>query len=243
MRVALAVTCLALGSALALAQVDAPVKPGDSQHSTGRTVSPAMKGEKQPQGATGPTETTTGGAPAESPQGQTPPGMQAAPEGSDKTVVDPDASRATQGAQSPPPGVLRSATSQPSDGIFSNGVLAFPGVDPDNQTAPAKFSKRTDTADQLAIAGYALRHLSDVQRSSIFQALHKPMAISNGKPAVDPTVGAEITSDIALHSLRALPEEITRGIPELAGLAYVLDGNTVVLASPTMQRVLAVIEK
>ena len=30
----------------------------------------------------------SGGAPAESPQGQTPPGMQAAPEGSSKTIVD-----------------------------------------------------------------------------------------------------------------------------------------------------------
>src|SRR5262249_32623282 len=37
--------------------------------------------EQQPQGRTGPLDTTTGGAPAESPQGQSPPGMQAAPEG------------------------------------------------------------------------------------------------------------------------------------------------------------------
>ena len=45
--------------------------------------------ETQPQGPTGPITTGTGGAPAESPQGQTPPGMQAAPEGSSKTVVEP----------------------------------------------------------------------------------------------------------------------------------------------------------
>jgi hypothetical protein len=42
--------------------------------------------EQQPQGRTGPS--TTGGAPAESPQGQSPPGMQAAPEGSSKSIVD-----------------------------------------------------------------------------------------------------------------------------------------------------------
>ncbi len=42
----------------------------------------------QPQGPTGPINTGSGGAPAESPQGQTPPGMQAAPEGSSKTIVD-----------------------------------------------------------------------------------------------------------------------------------------------------------
>jgi hypothetical protein len=41
----------------------------------------------QPQGTTGPINTkSTGGAPASSPQGETPPGMQAAPKGSDKTV-------------------------------------------------------------------------------------------------------------------------------------------------------------
>ncbi|HWM46059.1 MAG TPA: hypothetical protein VNR11_03990 [Xanthobacteraceae bacterium] len=62
--------------------------PGDSSHSTGRTEVPASDGKMQPQGPTGPLNTTSGGAPAASPQGQTPPGMQAAPEGSSKTVVD-----------------------------------------------------------------------------------------------------------------------------------------------------------
>ena len=53
-----------------------------------RTVVPEVKGEKQPQGWTGPITTGTGGAPPESPQGQTPPGMQSAPEGSSKTTVE-----------------------------------------------------------------------------------------------------------------------------------------------------------
>ena len=37
---------------------------------------------------TGPVDTTSGGAPAESPQGETP-GVQAAPDGSSKTIVEP----------------------------------------------------------------------------------------------------------------------------------------------------------
>jgi len=37
--------------------------------------------QQTPQGPSGPLTTTTGGAPASSPQGQSPPGMQAAPEG------------------------------------------------------------------------------------------------------------------------------------------------------------------
>ena len=239
MRIALTVTCLALGSGLALAQVEAPAKPGDSQQSTGRTVSPETKGVQQPQGPTGPTETTRGGAPPESPQGQTPPGMQAAPDGSAKTIVDPDAAKTAPG-----PGVLPSATSQPSaDGIFRNGVLTVSGVDPDNQTAPAKYSKRTDAADQLPIAAYALRHLSPEQRSRIFQALHRAMAISGSTPAIEPVIGAELASGIVLHSLQPLPDELTRDISELTGLAFAGDGNKVLLVSPTMQRVLAVVEK
>jgi hypothetical protein len=50
---------------------------------------PEEKGQRQPQGWTGPINTGSGGAPAESPQGQSPPGMQAAPEGSSKTTTEP----------------------------------------------------------------------------------------------------------------------------------------------------------
>jgi hypothetical protein len=40
----------------------------------------------QPQGTTGPIDTKQGGAPASSPQGETPAGMQAAPKGSGKKI-------------------------------------------------------------------------------------------------------------------------------------------------------------
>jgi hypothetical protein len=89
MRVLLAILCATFSIASAAAQnkQDADRVPGDSPHSTGRTyLSP--QGQMQPQGPTGPLETTSSGAPAESPQGQSPPGMQAAPEGSSKTIVD-----------------------------------------------------------------------------------------------------------------------------------------------------------
>ena len=115
-------------------------------------------------------------------------------------------------------------------------------MDPDNQTAPAKFSKRTDAADQLPIAAYALRYLSADQRSRIFQALQKVMAISGKTPTIEPVIGAELTSGIVLHSLQPLPDELTRDIPELTGLAFVREGNKILLASPTMQRVLAVVD-
>jgi len=88
MRTVVTAMLFILSAAIASAQT--PSQPGtESTHSTGRTVSPATKGQPQPQGPTGPIETKSGGAPAESPQGQTPPGMQAAPEGSSKTIVEP----------------------------------------------------------------------------------------------------------------------------------------------------------
>ncbi len=90
MRIMLAAVCLTCSVGMAEAQVSGAGNPDNkSTHSTGRTVTPETKGTLQPQGWTGPTETTTGGAPAGSPQGQSPPGMQAAPEGSSKTVVEP----------------------------------------------------------------------------------------------------------------------------------------------------------
>ena len=91
MRIAITVLCLVLCSAGAKAQNTPSGKTGpDSPHSEGRTVlPPEMQGQRQPQGPTGPLDTGTGGSPAGSPQGQSSPTMQAAPEGSSKTIVEP----------------------------------------------------------------------------------------------------------------------------------------------------------
>jgi len=75
MRIVTTTFLLIFSAAVASAQNTAP--KADSEHSTGRTLSPDTKGQAQPQGPTGPINTVSGGAPAESPQGQTPPGMQA----------------------------------------------------------------------------------------------------------------------------------------------------------------------
>jgi hypothetical protein len=90
MRFAFFAVGLACTAVFAIVPARADDKSDKSEYSTGRTQTPEVKGEKQPQGWTGPITTGTGGAPAESPQGQTPPGMQAAPEGSSKTTVAPN---------------------------------------------------------------------------------------------------------------------------------------------------------
>ena len=91
MRIALIAVCFVSSAGMAWAQAQTDTKNADTpEYSTGRTVTPQTKGQLQPQGWTGPINTKSGGAPASSPQGETAPGMQAAPEGSSKTIVEPD---------------------------------------------------------------------------------------------------------------------------------------------------------
>jgi hypothetical protein len=84
MRIVITAICLVF-CGFAVAQADPKT---DVNTTTGRSA-PEEKGQLQPQGWTGPVDTKSGGAPPESPQGQSPPGMQAAPDGSTKTVVEP----------------------------------------------------------------------------------------------------------------------------------------------------------
>jgi hypothetical protein len=92
MRVALVALCFTVCASAAMAQTKTDDKnPGDSSQSTGRTVLPDdNRGQLQPQGWTGPITTGTGGTSAASPQGQSPPGMQAAPDDATKSVADPN---------------------------------------------------------------------------------------------------------------------------------------------------------
>jgi hypothetical protein len=84
--------CIVTPFSVASAETPASKEPAANRHSeqsTGKTDMPD-KGQNQPQGPTGPITTgTSGGAPASSPQGETPPGMQSAPEGSSKTISGP----------------------------------------------------------------------------------------------------------------------------------------------------------
>lgn len=91
MRPLLVSALLAFALSSAAAQQTVPQSKVDElKQGTGSTdlKNHQQNNQQTPQGPSGPLNTTTGGAPASSPQGQTPPGMQAAPEGSDKTIVD-----------------------------------------------------------------------------------------------------------------------------------------------------------
>jgi hypothetical protein len=89
MRSAAVTICLTFGLSSGFADAQTAQPNGNSLNSTTGRTAPEPKGQLQPQGWTGPIDTSSGGAPPESPQGQSPPGMQAAPDGSSKTVVKP----------------------------------------------------------------------------------------------------------------------------------------------------------
>jgi hypothetical protein len=89
MRLVLAALCISAYASMACAQTQPNLEQlSASQPINGGAASPDdNKGKSQPQGPTGPLTTGSGGTTAASPQGGTPPNMQAAPDGS-KTSAD-----------------------------------------------------------------------------------------------------------------------------------------------------------
>jgi hypothetical protein len=89
MRLVLAALCISAYASMACAQPQLNLdRLSASQPISGGATSPDEdKGQAQPQGPTGPLTTGSGGTTAASPQGGTPPNMQAVPEGS-KTSAD-----------------------------------------------------------------------------------------------------------------------------------------------------------
>jgi hypothetical protein len=257
MRVVLAAICLTASVALASAQApeQAPDQSVKSPDSTGRSVSPETEGKQQPQGKTGPVDTTQGGAPAHSPQGQTPPGMQAAPDGSSKTIVEPkssepnrtakdtvppatDKSEATRaGAQEPSAKIEGTAT-----GAFERGTLTAPGALTDVDTAPAKFSARTAADDALPIAAYTLKHLTDDQRRAILASVGREGSVGPKLNADFANVGALVPTAVALSALQPLPDSVTASIPGMNAVRFAKVAEKIVLANPRTRVVIGVLE-
>jgi hypothetical protein len=87
LSIAMLITTLTFGTAIAQspsASSDPDNPAANAANSSG--APPDTQKQPQPQGPTGPTNTTSGGAPASSPQGDTPSGMQPAPHDPEKGV-------------------------------------------------------------------------------------------------------------------------------------------------------------
>ena len=258
------VCCLCLLFTVPMAwALDAPKQVGDSPHSRGRTVSPEQEGKQQPQGNTGPLDTSQSGAPAASPQGQTPSGMQSAPDSSSKTVVVPKSSGqqagsdqmakdtvplATDKSGSTPAGTQElsakvEGTPKDEKDVLDKGTLTAPGALTDVDTAPAKFSPRTAADDALPIAGYTLKHLSDDQRRAIAEAVGNEGAAPATLDADVVRVGSQVPTAVALTALHLLPETVTRSIPEMSAVMFTRVAEKIVLINPRTRVVIGVVER
>ena len=166
----------------------------------------------------------------------------AAPNQSSKDTVPPatDSSLPTRGGKQEPSSKIEGTEGNAS--ILNNGVLTVPGAPQDSQTAPAKFSKRTDAADKLSIAAYTLSHLSGQQRDRLQSALHKQMALSGQELSGLAEVGAEVPPSVTLKDLEPLPEQLVSELPELKSLVFARFGDKIVLVDPVLHRVLAVVQ-
>jgi hypothetical protein len=151
-----------------------------------------------------------------------------------------DPSLPTRGGKQEPSSKIEGT--DPNAAILADGMLTVPGAQADLQTAPAKFSRRTDAADQLPIAAFALRHLTREQRGSLYHSL-RPLALSSEASALsDAVIGSEVPTEVALGGLKQLPKEVVSRFPELSDTAFAHAGDKVLLVNPRLGLVLAVLE-
>jgi len=174
--------------------------------------------------------------------------------------VDPSKVDALQKQDTVPPAVGKNLpeqadTTKPSSkmkgtsasaDVFVNGVLAVPSAPTEVHTTPAKFSARTAADDQLPIAAYRLRHLTDDQRREIYQQLirrrgeaFRPAAANaDDQHAV---VGALVPADIALNGLSPIPVAVVAIFSELRNAAFTRSAGKLLLIEPTNRLVIGVL--
>lgn len=129
--------------------------------------------------------------------------------------------------------------------VLANGVLTAPGAPTNVDTAPAKYSARTAADDQVAIAGYRLRHLTDDQRREIVRGLGPQREATSGSVAANDAyavVGAEVPSVVALQSLTPMPEALAAKFPGLRGTGFMRAGGKVLVVDLDNSLVIGVLE-
>ena len=130
--------------------------------------------------------------------------------------------------------------------VFVNGVLAVPGAPTEVHTTPAKFSARTAADDQLPIAAYRLRHLTDDQRRDIYQQLSRERG-GGFRPAAandddqHAVVGALVPANIALNGLSPIPVAVAARFSELRDVAFTRSTGKLLLIDPINRLVIGVL--
>jgi len=128
--------------------------------------------------------------------------------------------------------------------VLTKGALTAPSSPADVDTVPAKFSARTDADDQLPIAAYRLKHLTNDQRAEIVQGIgsKRDAAGSADANTAYAIVGAEIPSTVAMSGLTAMPEALTAKFPGLRGTAFMRAAGKVLVVDLDNSLVVGVLE-
>jgi hypothetical protein len=131
------------------------------------------------------------------------------------------------------------------ENVFRNGVLTAPGASSDLDTAPSKFSARTSADDDLPIAAYRLKGLSNEQRRDIVQQL---AALGGGTPVSQPrgnyaTIGRELSARIALQALTPVPLALAAQYPELMGTSFMSSENGILIVDSNNNFVVGVLDR
>ena len=122
------------------------------------------------------------------------------------------------------------AQDHPADA--GNAVQPVPGAMPGSETVPSTISEKNAADDKLITTAYTFKNLTDEQRQAVFQALKdKPTS-----GAFNAEVGTELPFSI---DLQAVPDEVTRQVPQTMGYQYVVADNRVLLVSPPTRIVVA----
>ena len=112
---------------------------------------------------------------------------------------------------------------------------------PDSDDVPSTISEKNARDDQLPLAAFRLKNLTDEQRQAIYRSVtpnvqkNQPLATSIGTP-VD--VGTALPRNLPLSPL---PAEVTNRIREVKDLQFGFSGDKLVLTDPLYHEVLAVI--
>jgi hypothetical protein len=129
-----------------------------------------------------------------------------------------------------------------NESVLVNGVLSAQGAPTDVDTAPAKFSERTNADDQIPIIGYRLKHLTSGQRNEIVQGLGSERdAPAAGGDSAYATIGAEIPSSMADAKLTDMPASVVDKFPGLRGTGFMRAAGKVLVVDLRSSRVIGVL--
>jgi hypothetical protein len=171
-------------------------------------------------------------------QDQAPQSLQSEKENSAPPI---DSSKSDQGGKQEPSSKITDTNARPEP--FWNGALTAAGAPDDVDTIPSLFSQRTAADDELPIAAYTFKHLTDGQRKAIREAV-AGVASGTGSRAIGgfAKIGAQLPPSVSWESLQSLPTSVLAQLPEMKEIAFILSEDKILLVNAKSREVVAVLD-